>query len=76
MSCVGRACVVRGAGVCRAWGGCVSCVGRSGFARSGASSATSHLDNCILIIFNRLGDPHSKCTLIFDIMTNLYVYHA
>ena len=30
----------------------------------------------ILSILHYLGSPHSYCTLIFDLMRNLYIYNA
>ena len=34
------------------------------------------LDVYILPILHYLGSPHSYCTLIFDLMGNLYIYNA
>ena len=43
---------------------------------SGAPSTTSHLDINILSILHHLGSPLGLCTLIFDLMRNLYIYNA
>ena len=41
-----------------------------------APSITSHLDINILIILHQLGNPFDQCTLIFDLMGNLYIYNV
>ena len=43
---------------------------------SGAPSTTSHLDINNLSIVHYLGSPLGYCTLIFDLMRNLYLYNA
>ena len=45
-------------------------------ALSGAPSTTSHLDINILSILHYLGSPLGLCTLIFDLMRNLFIYYA
>ena len=45
-------------------------------ALSGAPSTTSHLDINILSILHYLGSPLGLCTLIFDLMMNLFIYYA
>ena len=42
---------------------------------SGEPSTTSHSDIYILSIFHYLGSP-LNCTLIFDLMRNLYIHDA
>ena len=46
------------------------------FILSGTPSTTCHLDNYILSFFHYLGSPLSYCTLIFDLMRNLYIHKA
>ena len=46
------------------------------FTLSGAPSTTSYLDINILSILHYLGSPLGLCTLIFDLMRNLYIYNA
>ena len=46
------------------------------FTLSGAPSTTSHLDINILSILHYLGSLLGLCTLIFDLMRNLYIYNA
>ena len=45
-------------------------------ALSGAPSTTSHLDINILSILHYLESPLGLCTLIFDLMRNLFIYYA
>ena len=42
-------------------------------ALSGAPSTTSHLDINILSILHYLESPLGLCTLIFDLMRNLFI---
>ena len=42
----------------------------------GAPSTTSHLDINILSILHHLGSPLGNCTMIFDLMRNIYIYNA
>ena len=43
---------------------------------TGAPSVTSHLDINILSILHHLGSPLEYCTLIYDLVGNLYIYNA
>ena len=54
----------------------VPCMRQGMITLSGAPSTTSHLDINILSILHHLGSPLDQCTLIFDIMRNLYIYNA
>ena len=44
------------------------------FTLSEAPSTTYHLDINILSILHYLGSPLGQCTLIFDLMRNIYFY--
>ena len=46
------------------------------FPLSGVPSTTSHLDIKILSILHYLGSHLGLCTLMFDLMRNLYIYNA
>ena len=46
------------------------------FTLSGAPSTTPLLDINILSILHYLGSPLGLCTLIFDLMRNLYISDA
>ena len=48
----------------------------AGYFDSGAPSTTTHLDINILSILHHLGSPLGLCTLIFDLMRNLYIFNA
>ena len=61
----------------------VSCMRRGVLTLSGAPSTTSHfgytsfhLDYNILYNLHCFGSPLGYCTLIFDLMRNLYIYNA
>ena len=65
------------------WTFMVSCMRRGVLTLSGAPSTTSHfgytsfhLDYNILYNLHCLGSPLGYCTLIFDLMRNLYIYNA